>query len=107
MTVTINGRNGNRHRHPVPKRIPCHCLDSDTINQYLSRLLEEPSLVTTLQGIYFIFYICFAAKCVGPRWPSSSRIHFLTFNNEVICPSLDNSQTHIKKATAVFAKHIQ
>jgi hypothetical protein len=35
--------------------------------------------------------------------------HFkvLTINNEVICPSLDNSQTHIKKTTAVFTKYIQ
>jgi hypothetical protein len=39
----------------------------------LSRLLEEPSLATILQGVYFIFYV-FAATCFGPRWPSSGGI---------------------------------
>jgi hypothetical protein len=29
----------------------------------LSRLLEEPSLATTIQGVYFIFYI-FAEKYI-------------------------------------------
>jgi hypothetical protein len=38
----------------------------------LSRLLEEPSLATTLQSVYFIF---FPATCFGPCWPSSGWIH--------------------------------
>jgi hypothetical protein len=40
----------------------------------LSRLLDEQSLATTLQGVYFIFYI-FAATFFGPCWPSSGGIH--------------------------------
>jgi hypothetical protein len=35
-------------------------------------LLEELSLATTFQGVYFIF---FAAIFFGPCWPSSSGIH--------------------------------
>jgi hypothetical protein len=40
--------------------------------QTLSRLLEEPSLATTLQGVYFIY---FAATCFGLCYPSSGGIH--------------------------------
>jgi hypothetical protein len=40
----------------------------------LLRLLEKPS-ITTLQGVYFIFYIFFAATYFGPCWPSSGGIH--------------------------------
>jgi hypothetical protein len=32
---------------------------------------------------------------------------FLTFNSDVICPRLDNSQTHIKQTMAEFAEHIK
>jgi hypothetical protein len=32
------------------------------VARILSRLLEEPSLATTLQYVYFVFYIVVAAK---------------------------------------------
>jgi hypothetical protein len=69
----------------------------------LSRLLEDPPLATTLQGVYFIFYIFspHVSVLVGHLQVEC------TFDNEVICPSLDNKQTHIKKTTAVFAELIQ
>jgi hypothetical protein len=35
----------------------------------LSRLSEEPSFATTVQGICFIYIL--TATCFGPRWPSS------------------------------------
>jgi hypothetical protein len=35
----------------------------------LLKLLEQPSLATTFQGVYFILYIYFAATCFGPCWP--------------------------------------
>jgi hypothetical protein len=31
----------------------------------------------------------------------------LTFNSDVICPYLDNSQTHTKQTMSEFAKHIK
>jgi hypothetical protein len=42
------------------------------VARILSRLLQEPSLATTLQGVYFVF---FAATCFRPCWPSSAGIH--------------------------------
>jgi hypothetical protein len=42
--------------------------------QNISRFLDEPSLATALQGVYFIFYI-FAATWFGPCWPSYGEIH--------------------------------
>jgi hypothetical protein len=52
----------------------------------LSRLLEEPSLPTTVQGVYL--YLHLAATCFGFRWPSSGGIHnilgsYLSHNGSV------------------------
>jgi hypothetical protein len=55
-------------RAPSAHHVPlyCYCLsftnclsftDQDTRWTYQSRLLEELSLTTTLQGVYFIYYI--------------------------------------------------
>jgi hypothetical protein len=39
----------------------------------LLRLLEEPFLATTVQGVYL--YLYFAVTCFGLRWPSSGGIY--------------------------------
>jgi hypothetical protein len=39
----------------------------------LSRLLEEPYLATSRQGVYL--YIFLPSTCFGPCWPSSGGIH--------------------------------
>jgi hypothetical protein len=36
----------------------------------LSRLSEEPSFATTVQGVYFTYIL--TATCFDPHWPSSS-----------------------------------
>jgi hypothetical protein len=53
----------------------------------LSRLLEEPSLATTVQDVYL--YLYFAATCFGLRWPSSGGIYnilgsYLSHNGSVV-----------------------
>jgi hypothetical protein len=35
--------------------------------------LEEPSIATTVQGVYL--YLYFAATCFGIRWPSSGEMY--------------------------------
>jgi hypothetical protein len=62
------------------------------------KLLEEPSLTTTLQGVYFIFYIFLPLHVLALAG-------HLQVEYTIILESY--SQTHIKKTTAVFAKHIQ